>query len=109
VPFYPCQQLLQGPKGDIGYGTECVAAVTVDIALATGSTLAGVGATQVALLLGASPPLATTIGILVFLGVLWFGPELREPLIEAVNEVYKGFVGDSTVIKAPLDLRRGRR
>ncbi|MDY7041479.1 MAG: RHS repeat-associated core domain-containing protein [Chloroflexota bacterium] len=32
-----------GPKGDIGYGTEFLAAVTVDIAMSTASTLAGAG------------------------------------------------------------------
>jgi len=94
VRFYPCQQLLQGPKGDIGYGTECLAAVTVDIALATGTTLASAVVAALVLSAGFSPAVATIAGTSVFIVALWVGPELREPLVEAVNEVYRGLVGD---------------
>jgi hypothetical protein len=67
--------------------------VTVDIALATGSTLAGVGVTQLALLAGFSPPVALTIGTVAFLAALWIAPMyLKEPLVEAVDRIYQELI-----------------
>jgi hypothetical protein len=82
-----------GPKGDIGYGTEFLAAVTVDIAMGTASTLAGALVYAGILALGFPPSWALVGSALAFLGTLWLGPKLREPLIEAVNEVYKDLAG----------------
>jgi hypothetical protein len=82
-----------GPKGDIGYGTECAAAVTVDIVLAGASV--GAGAFTMAFLitvLHVSAGPAAFVGLVVSGYILWRGAEFKEPLVKQVSGFYEAMI-----------------
>ena len=84
---------LWGPKGDIGYGTEFAAAVTVDIFLASASVGAGAIVTAgLMIVFGVSAAPATLGGLIAGGVVLWAGGKFKEQLVKRVSGFYESMI-----------------